>query len=875
MTPERWEQIAEVLERAVALGTDKRKEYLDEACLNDVDLRLEVESLLAAHELAGSSFLSAPTAGEGNILPRASIRPGRRIGAYDLLEEIGHGGMGEVFSAVRADGQYEKKVAIKLVRSGYDSESILERFRNERQILAGLDHPNIARLLEGGTTEEGIPYLVMELVEGVHIDDYCDAKKLNVTSRLKLFRQVCGAVQYAHQRLVIHRDLKPSNMLVTSEGIPKLLDFGIAKLLDETGNTQGTVLRPMTPEFASPEQIRGEAITTATDVYSLGVVLYKLLTGHSPYSVVTNTPAQLAEAITGSEPERPSTSVQRTESVLREGKLRELTPETISSTREDSPLRLQRRLRGDLDFILLKALRKEAPLRYTSVEQFAEDIRRHLEGNPVSARKGTLGYHSGKFVKRHRAGVAAAVLVLVTLVGGIGATLRQARIAEANRQRAEKRFNDVHQLANSLMFEVHDSIRQLPGATTARKLIVERAQQYLDSLAQDSQSDPVVLRDLASAYSRLASVQGNPVDANTGDSSKSIENYRKAVELLNTCVALEPANRDTQRELARGYLNLSLALTRSADKNGSKTATQKALEILEPLALAYPGDQRIQFGLGSAYEQAGLRFVNENDLLQAKESYEKSLAIFQQLEKDGPPRPEYATEISFAHKHIGSVLAVQKQLQSALKHYRAALAIDEASLSRDPGNAQTRYNITFTYSDTGWILNQQGDFDAALQYYGKALQIREALAAADPQDARTRRGVANTYNYLGFVYASKGDTVHSVEYYKKAFAARQALFQKDPANEVLHFDIADTEARIGNLYATQAFRPHVTSSQALRSCEEAKPWMQKALPVFLERKAKGKLGGADAEMPETLTQEIDKCSLIIARHSPPIEPTSH
>jgi eukaryotic-like serine/threonine-protein kinase len=877
MTPERMEQISEIVEKALALEKEKRRKYLDETCASDSELRGEVESLLDSHEQAGSQFLDVPamTLDLRSGADRVPVRAGRTIGPYLILEEIGHGGMGEVFSAVRADGQYEKKVAIKLVRSGYDTEFILERFRNERQILASLDHPNIARLLDGGTTADGLPYLAMELVEGVPIDEYCDKRKLSVTARLQLFRQVCAAVQYAHQHLVIHRDIKPSNILVTADGAPKLLDFGIAKILDAAGSVEATSLRPMTPEYASPEQIRGEPITTATDVYSLGVVLYQLLTGRSPYQVDARTPAKLADAITKSEPERPSTSVHRSESVMQDGELLALTPEQVSCTREESPVRLQRRLRGDLDFILLKALRKEPPLRYTSVEQFTEDIRRHLEGVPVSARKGTWNYRAGKLMRRHRAGVAAAALVLVTLIGGIVATLRQARIAEANRQRAEKRFNDVHKLANSLMFEVHDSIRQLPGATSARKLILERAQQYLDSLAQDSQSDPSLLRDLAAAYARLASLQGNPVDANLGDSPRALQNYHKAVDLLTVCASLEPSNRDTLRELARAYLNLSLALTRTGDKKGSKEATQKAGEILEPLAQSHPEDQRIRFGLGAVYEQIGTQSASENDLDHAKETYEKSLAIFQQLANEGPARPEYQTEISFAHKHIGSVLGVQKQLQPALEHYRAALAIDEASLNLDPGNAQARYNITFTYSDTGWVLNQQGDFDGALQYYRKALQIREALAAADPQDARTGHGVASTFNNLGMVFASKGDTVQSIQSYKKALAIRQSLFQKDPTNEVLRFEIADSQARIGRVYSSQAFRPHATPSEELRSCREAKTWMQKALPVYLERKAQGKLVRNDLNVPVALAQDIDRCNLAITRLSRPAGPPPH
>lgn len=310
MTPERWQQIKGILDLAIALKGPDRAAYLEQACASDEELRREVESLLASNESAGSQFLEAPAVDLTQGMP-PSPRIGRRIGVYQIEEELGHGGMGEVYRAVRADGQYEKQVAIKLVRGGYDSKFILERFRQERQILAGLDHPNIAQLLDGGTTEDGIPYLVMELVEGTPIDEYCQEHDLSITERLQLFRQVCGAVQYAHQRLVVHRDLKPGNILVTKDGVPKLLDFGIAKILGEGAGTETTMTRPMTPEYASPEQIRGGPITTATDVYSLGVVLYQLLTGRSPYRLATRTPHQLAQAITDTEPERPSAAVMR------------------------------------------------------------------------------------------------------------------------------------------------------------------------------------------------------------------------------------------------------------------------------------------------------------------------------------------------------------------------------------------------------------------------------------------------------------------------------------------------------------------------------------------------------------------------------------
>jgi eukaryotic-like serine/threonine-protein kinase len=306
-----WKRVKQLLDQAIPLDPAARRSFLERECDGDTDLKREVESLLASHEQAGTDFLNTPAVDLRSSLPQAPSRVGRRIGAYNIVEEIGRGGMGEVYRAGRADGQYEKEVAIKLVRGGYDTAAVLERFRHERQILASLDHPNIARLLDGGTTDEGLPYLVMELIEGTPIDQYCDAQKLTITERLRLFLQVCSAVQYAHQRLVIHRDIKPGNILVTRDGLPKLLDFGIAKIFDPAASSQTTASNLMTPEFASPEQIRGEPITTSTDVYSLGVVLYQLLTGRSPYPRNTHVPHEFARAICEYEPERPSTAILR------------------------------------------------------------------------------------------------------------------------------------------------------------------------------------------------------------------------------------------------------------------------------------------------------------------------------------------------------------------------------------------------------------------------------------------------------------------------------------------------------------------------------------------------------------------------------------
>jgi serine/threonine protein kinase len=546
MNPERWRQIRDVFEHAVGIESMERSAFLDTACATDPDLRQEVESLLQYEDRAGSRFLKTPAVDLLEAVPvPITSRIGRRVGAYQILEEIGHGGMGEVYRACRVDGQFEQEVAVKLVRGGYDSRLILERFRHERQILATLDHPNIARLLDGGTLEDGVPYLAMELIEGKPIDHYCEEHELSVSERLTLFLQVCAAVQYAHGHLVVHRDIKPGNILVTENGVPKLLDFGIAKILDSPTSSQTTIGHPLTPEYASPEQIRGEAITTASDVYSLGVVLYQLLTGTSPYGADQHSPTELVRAITEMEPQRPSTVVLRAKPPADGAGLHLVS--------EHSPAKLGRRLHGDLDTIVLKALRKEPQHRYASVERLSEDIRREMEGLPVMARKGSWSYRTVKFLRRNRIGMTAAVLVCVAVLAGVVATVREARIAGANQRRAERRFNDVRQLANSLIFEIHDSIQALPGATPSRKLLLDRAVEYLDKLSQDASGDLDLQRELAWGYERLATVQGDTTQSNLGHVSAAEESHRKATALFEAIAKANPHSVPDQLNLASAY----------------------------------------------------------------------------------------------------------------------------------------------------------------------------------------------------------------------------------------------------------------------------------------------------------------------------------
>ena len=442
MTPERWQRINEVLDAALEHKAEDRAGVLAHACAGDQTLRREVESLLGSLEQAGGFMEEPPDESVAGLFDGGQFVVGQAIGPYRVLSEIGRGGMGTVYLAERADQAYSKQVAIKLVRPGPDYPEVLRRFRRERQILADLDHPNVARLLDGGTTEHGVPYVVMEYVAGVPLTEYCDSRKFSITERLNLFRTVCSAVQFAHQSLIIHRDLKPTNILVTEEGAVKLLDFGIAKLLKPGPQTAGQSttragLHLMTPEYASPEQVRGAPLTTASDIYSLGVILYELLTGHHPHRPKAGGLLELEATICEEEPERPSVVVGRVVSeTLPDGTARaRRTPESVSRTREGRPERLRARLRGDLDKIVLKALRKDARERYLSAEQLSEDIRRHLSGKPVIAQKTTLVYRGGKFIRRHKLRLAVAVVFVLTLVVGAVAATWQASVAREHARR--------------------------------------------------------------------------------------------------------------------------------------------------------------------------------------------------------------------------------------------------------------------------------------------------------------------------------------------------------------------------------------------------------------------------------------------------------
>ena len=784
MTPQEWSRIKEVLEVVLELEPSARERYLDNACASREVNRVEIETLVRSYEESGT-FLEGPVdIASMELLQEPVLLPwaGRRLGPYQIIQKIGEGGMGTVFRATRMDGLYDKEVAIKVIRHGLDTEFFIARFKNESRILGGLEHLNVARLLDGGLTEQGLPYVVLEHVVGLPIDEYCDQHNLFTDDRLKLFRTVCSAVQYAHQNLIVHRDLKPGNILVTQDGVPKLLDFGIAKILDPQHEESGadrtlTILRMMTPDFASPEQVRGDKITTASDVYSLGVILYLLLTGKRPYRLKSSSPQEMIKAVCETDPEKPSTAALRSA---------DDPPHTDRPARESGVSgahgalgreRLRRSLSKDLDHIVLKALRKEPTRRYATVEQFSEDIKRHLERRPVSARKDTLGYRTSKFVTRHKAGVLAAVAVAAILVAGMLVTLREARIAE-------RRFNDVRSLSNSLIFDIHDSIKDLPGSTPARKLIADRALQYLNSLALESRGDLSLQRELATAYERVGLVQGQYLQNSLGDTKGSLASYQKALNIRQQ-IAAKSSDWKDRLALAQAYRLVANQQWATGDHPHAVENISSAVLNSEALNSAHPKDWEIIHELGFDYQVAGDVHSPQygggpSDRAKATEYYRKALSADEEML---PLKPEdlhaldgYAIDLA----HFGdSVEAIDKT--AALGYYKKELEIEQKLQQR---SSEIRYarGVAIAYNKIATEYEKMGDNQRALENHLHGLEIYKDLIRVDPKNVLVQQGLAIAYINTATELVKSGDRVQSLEFTKNSLEIMRGVVASAPEN---------------------------------------------------------------------------------------------
>ena len=736
--------------------------------------------------------------------------PEGRLGPYRLIREIGHGGMGTVYLGVRDDDAFQKRVAIKVLKLGMDTESIVRRFRHERQILASLEHPFIAGLLDGGTTPDGRPYFAMEYVEGQPIVEYCEAHRLDTGARLELLRKVCAAVQYAHQNLIIHRDIKPANVLVTSDGTPKLLDFGIAKLLNPelAGHTLAPTvpgLQFMTPEYASPEQVRGEAVTTATDVYSLGVLLYELLTGRLPYQLTSRAPADIVRIVCESEPVRPSTAITGVDVQPATGDAK---PDRLRPVDVDL---LRRQLAGDLDNIILKALSKEPGRRYASVDQFAEDLRRHRAGLPVIARKDTWAYRTGKFVRRNRAAVVAAGMTFAALVVGIIGTTWQAREARAARARAEQRFSDVRQLANAFLFEFHDSIADLEGATPARRLVVAKGLEYLDKLGRDAGDRVDLRREIAGAYIKVGDVQGRPFVPNIGDTGGALESYRRAVGLYESIAADAAPDEALRRELALAYMRLSDVLTATGDTAASLSYARKSLAIEQAISSDATDTPDARRALVASYTRVGDMLAATGDVTGALEHRRTALAIMESVIAAAPDDPANIRQLGVAYQRLGNTLGNPNapnigDRAGGLAALERSAEVFRTAAARYPSNALFRRNYAVAQSNAADILFAMKRFDEALARERRSLEVYHAQAKADPMNATAQNDLALGYSKIAQLLEAIGKPAEGLAEQRRATDIHRRLVAADPNSSDMKQELASDLNREATLQATLGMR---------------------------------------------------------------------
>ncbi len=676
MNTQRWQRVEELFRTVMDCPAAERESYLTRVCGDDDELRREVLELLALD--TSEDFLQQPIADVAKTLaaPPSEDLIGERIGPYRLTRLIGHGGMGAVYDAVRDDDQFQQQVALKLIKRGMDSEFVRRRFLRERQILASLDHPHIARLFDGGSTADGQPYFVMEFVSGETITEYCRRRNLSLDEKLKLFRDVCSAVQHAHQKLVIHRDLKPSNILVTADGTPKLLDFGIAKLLTpdpgEADTRTETEIRLMTPEYASPEQVRGCAITTASDVYSLGVVLYELLAERRPYQFETYVPHEIERAVCDTLAPRPSDAAR---------------------LHTDAPTKLAKQLTGDLDNIVMMALRKEADRRYQSVEQFSEDLRRYLSGLPITARPDTFVYRAGKFVRRHRVAVIAGALVLLSLLSGIFATTYAARQARAERDRANQEAATAQSVTQSLVsvFEFADPGNTKGNAITAKELL----DQGVEKVSRELKEQPLVQAKLLDTIGGLYLTVGD---------------YERAQSVLENALTLRRQSLNAQHpDVAESLNHLAAVAYEKGDFAGSETMYREALDLRRKLlGTTHLSVADSMTGLGRALVALG-KFTEAEPLIR--------YALALRRNQLGPDHKDVAESL---HR-LGRLLGEQGKFGEAADTYRQAFAINRKLYgSEHPGTAASLNNLAV-------MLQQLGDYAGAESLSREVLALRRKL----------------------------------------------------------------------------------------------------------------------------------------------------
>jgi len=782
LNTEQWDRVKAVLDAALALPPERREACLAEAERADPAVAAEARSLLAAYAGADETgSLESPFVGTGNPLaqeiPEAPTLPaGQHIGAYRLLGELGRGGMGVVYLAERSDGLFQRRVAIKVLRQGVGGEEE-RRFLAERRILARLDHPGIARLIDAGTTSDRQPYLVMELVEGRPITEYCEAERLDVERRLELFRIICEAVQFAHGHLVIHRDLKPSNILVDAEGQVKLLDFGIAKLLEEAGEGEAaltrTGLRQLTLAYASPEQLLGRPITVASDVYALGLLLYELLCGYRPLNLERESIVGLENLICRTDPLPPS---------------RRLRAEAEGGRAE----RLARVLRGDLDLIVMKALRKEPERRYHSVAQLVDDLGHYRRGEPVMARPGTRRYRLSKFWQRHRGSLISAGLVLAALVVGLVATVHKAR-------EADRRFAELRGLSNSLLFELHDEIASLQGTVRMRELLVNHGLRALEDLSRDAGDDPGLLAELAEAHRRVGEIRGDPKYINLGDLDAAREHYRQSVALRERLLAEDPADPRARRALAEALDRLAQVLSWDQEHGEALALNARAVELTAMLLAERPGDVEHRHDLARFRSVRAWMLIWSEGIREGAELLTEVEPVLAELAREHPGRLDFQLSLWDYCRHASDGFRYQGDLAGARVVLDRGREHLYAIRERFPDHPRVLTSLRLCLIGVGELQEDPAPAEAR-RTYAEGLVLAEQQLRRDPENREAQRGYASLLGAQGSVLQRLGRFAEAEDHMMRAFAQKESLCQAFPENPSYLGTFAVTHWRLTHLH---------------------------------------------------------------------------
>lgn len=761
LSPELWQRVGELFHQALALPPGERTRFVKNIVDITPEVAREVEALIESDRQAGAELI-ADQVRKGAAAYSAAAAP-ERAGPYRLIREIGRGGMGTVYLGQRDDDQYSIQAAVKMVSPGMDTDFVLHRFRRERQTLANLRHPNIARLLDGGSTADGTPYIVMEFVDGPPITEYCRAKRLTIDQRLAMFLDVCAAVDHAHRNFIVHRDLKPGNILIDSSGAPKLLDFGICHVLnpgEATASATAETVRIMTPDYASPEQMRGERVTIASDVYSLGAVLYELLAEARPHRFDSFTLREMERVICEVDPAAPS-SVARDPAASRS-------------------------LRGELDCIVLQAMHKDAGRRYQTAAFLAEDIRRFQQHLPVSAAPDTFWYRTGKLVRRHSVALAVGLTVLAGLSVALGDAIYQARLAE-------ERFQQVRQLATTFVFEVDDAVRPLVGSTKARELILATATRYLDTLAARSSGSAEIQAELAGSYIRLAKHRGE----NQGKRDDQLRDLTKARQLLDAAERESKGNDTVRRQRFALEFESAAALDAARDRPGALATFQRAASIGESLAGAFPAEDEIRRQLARTYWSIGNTYRNTGEPAKALVAVRKALEILNA--SPGAAQPDAG--LAFLRASCTSELGVNEILvgeeQQGLAHLRDAAVRLDALYGQFPNNTDYSHQAMLTWAHIADLYVARKDHTAAEESLSHSVTIARALRDGDSLNQRAAADYGIALSKLAVVIP-ENQPLRRIPVLRESNSILDTAVQKNPGEVLPAIFLAFNELRLGD-----------------------------------------------------------------------------